>query len=69
MGTARRIRDVLWFVDMLPMQIQKAGRFGEESVQIPETEEKEVKRGSEFGMEKGRKGTSCNRICERHETA
>ena len=45
MGTARRIRDVLWFVGMFPMQVQKAGRVRKESVQVFEAEEKEVKRG------------------------
>ena len=45
MGTARRIRDDVRIVGMLPMQVQKAGRVRKESVQVFETEEKEVKRG------------------------
>ena len=55
MGTARRIRDVLWFVVMFPMQIQKTGRFGEESVQIPETEEKAVMWGDKRRNQRIRK--------------
>ena len=45
MEAARRIRDDVRIVGVLTVQVQKAGRVRKESVQVFETEEKEVKRG------------------------